>query len=194
MDASGSFTKLRPFFPLAYLRTGNKEDAWREKTNGQNNFWRIWVWSGIEVRAAVMAQELFEWGWRWKWGGSAALAVTALLGVAFYQIAPILSLFAGLPGALALRLVPEIKALQRQKELMSHEIEVQAASVLYGVDPNSYRIVEVSAMVAAVERGSYPWLRGISKADITFEMIQRASDARAWVYKKRAFLERVRDA
>lgn len=73
---------------------------------------------------------------------------------------------------------------KREMELMSHEIEVQAAVLFYGVDEVQYRRREAGGMPA------YPWLKGLSPVVIEQEMLDRSVAAREWVQKRRAKIKR----
>lgn len=70
------------------------------------------------------------------------------------------------------------KSGQREMELMSHEIEVQAAVLLYGVDEATYRKIESSAM----QRGYGGLFKGV---DVETEMARLRSDAARWVRDNR---------
>lgn len=178
---------LRTAFPRFIIKEGGKEEAWRVGANGQNNPWRIWIWSGVDNRAAVAAQELYEWGFRMLAGLGAAIAIGALTGALAAIFEPLLWWLVPLAAWAAFVLVPQMHAVQRRKELMSHEIERQAAVQLYGVDPEAYLDHEAGGM------SGYAWLRGTSLAEIKDGMRRHTRGALRWFSRNRPFLEEIRD-
>lgn len=184
---------LRKFLPRVELRPGTAVDAYHAKANGQNNLWRVWVWTGIDHRAAVAAQELYEWEAKLCTGVVAATAAVGLLGALAALLDPIFGL--GVLPALVLAFlgVPKLLPVRRRMELGSHEVEVQAAAALYGADQVAYRWHEIGSK----ERGgmvTYAWLKGMKPMAIEAEMKRRSDGAARWVKHHRSFLERVRDA
>lgn len=75
---------------------------------------------------------------------------------------------------------------RRAMELMGHEIEVQAAALIYGMSPARYRARE-----AEVLRSGYGGLfAGMGPSEIVAEMAARSAEARAWVQTRRDWLRR----
>lgn len=179
---------VRSLFPRFEVRKGGKGEAWAKQANGQNGIWRVWIWSGIDCAAAVGAQELYEWRWRTKVGGLAA----SVAGLAFVALGVLVhsNFFWGAPLAAwaAFVLFPRFHPAQRRKELMSHEVEVQAAALLYGADKDDLRAREAKGMTG------YAWLKKMSEAEIGREMNSRSLDAHRWVKANQSFLERVATA
>lgn len=68
---------------------------------------------------------------------------------------------------------------QREMELMGHEVEVQAAVLLYGVAEASYRKIEAEVM----QRGYSGLFRGV---DVETEMAKRRKKAADWVRENRS--------
>lgn len=74
------------------------------------------------------------------------------------------------------------KSGQREMELMGHEIEVQAAVMLYDVDEREYRKAEAGRM-----RAGYGGIfRGM---DVEAEMARLSGKARAWVVENKGRFE-----
>ena len=71
------------------------------------------------------------------------------------------------------RLIP---GYSRKAEIFSHEIEVQAAELVYMVDAAIYRTEEVRKMKSA-----YKYLAALSEEEITQRMVAQSAKARAWV-------------
>jgi hypothetical protein len=178
---------LRTAFPRFIIREGGKEDAWKVQSNGKNNPWRVWIWSGIDNRAAVAAQELYEWRFRMLVGLGSATACAALLAALAAFFEPLLWWLAPLAAWAAFVLVPQLHVVQRRKELKSHEIEVQAAVLLYGAGENACRTREAGGMV------SYAWLKAMAAEEIRLAMLRRRFAAIRWVRRNRPFLEEIRD-
>jgi hypothetical protein len=178
---------LRTAFPRFIVHEGGKEEAWAAQANGENNPWRIWIWSGIENRAAVAAQELYEWRFRMLVGLGSAAALAVLTGALAAFFEPLLWWMVPLAAWAAFVLVPQLHVVQRRKELMSHEIEVQAAVLLYGADADAYRLREAGGMA------SYAWLKTMTAERITAAMKRHTPAAARWVRRNRPFLEKVRD-
>lgn len=178
---------LRAAFPRFEIREGGKEDAWAAQANGENGAWRVWVWSDIDRRAAVAAQEVYEWTWRQFVGISAAILAAAAVVVAATVLEPLLWWLAPLGAWAAYVLVPQLHATQRHKELMSHEVEAQAAALLYGDDVAAYRAREAGGMPA------YAWLRDMSKEEIERRMEGNAGRAQRYVRRHLRFLAAIRD-
>ena len=186
---------LRAAFPRFEIREGGKAEAWAAQANGENGVWRVWVWSGIDRRAAVAAQEVYEWTWRQLVGLSSALASVAIVAAGATLLEPLLWWLAPLAAWAAYVLVPQLHAIQRRKELMSHEVEAQAAALLYGGDVAAYRLGEVGDR-GHPERGgmvTYPWLNGISERAIYERMEANAGKALRHVLRRLRFLTTVRD-
>ena len=178
---------LRTAFPRFIVKEGGKEEASRVGANGKNNPWRVWVWSGIDNRAAVAAQELYEWRFRMLVGLGAAIAFGALTAALAAFVEPLFWWLVPLAAWAAFVLVPQLHPIQRRKELMSHEIERQAAVQLYGVDPEAYLDHEAGGM------SGYAWLRGMSLAEIRDGMKAHTRGALRWLKRNRRFLEEIRD-
>jgi hypothetical protein len=67
---------------------------------------------------------------------------------------------------------------QREMELMGHEVEVQAAVMLYGVKEAQYRRAEASAM-----QGWYECFKGMELPEIVDGMMDKTNAAQSWVAK-----------
>lgn len=178
---------LRTAFPRFIIKEGGKEEALRVGANGENNPWRVWIWSGIDNRAAVAAQELYEWGFRMLVGLGAAIAVGALTAALAAFAEPLFWWLVPLAAWAAFVLVPQLHLFQRRKELMSHEIEAQAAVQLYGADGDAYRMHEAGGMV------SYAWMKAFTAEEIRADMARHTPAAVRWVRRNRPFLEEIRD-
>lgn len=63
----------------------------------------------------------------------------------------------------------------RRAELFSHEVEVQAAALIYGANADDYRRQEAKGMTG------YRALKGMSPETIEIEMRKQAGSARTWV-------------
>jgi hypothetical protein len=61
-------------------------------------------------------------------------------------------------------------------ELMGHEVEVQAAVMLYGVKEAQYRRAEASGM-----QFGYDCFRDMELADIVDGMMEKTIEAQSWV-------------
>lgn len=183
----GRTAVLRAALPRFEIREGGKDEAWAAQANGQNNLWRVWVWSDIDRRAAVAAQEVYEWGWRQLVGLSAALAAALIVAAGAVLLEPLLWWLVPLGAWAAYVLVPQLHAIQRRKELMSHEVEAQAAALLYGDGVAAYRAHEAGGM------GGYAWLRGMSAGEIVRRMEANAGKALRYVRHRLGFLITVRD-
>lgn len=183
----GRTAVLRAAFPRFEIREGGKEEAWKAQANGENGAWRVWVWSGIDNRAAVAAQELYEWRFRMLVGLGSAAALAALTGALAGFVEPLLWWLVPLAAWAAFVLVPQLHVVQRRKELMSHEVEAQAAGLLYGADVAAYRTHEAGGMLA------YAWLGGMSREEIALRMEANAGKALRYVRRHLRFLATVRD-
>jgi hypothetical protein len=83
-----------------------------------------------------------------------------------------------------LRLIP---GRSRGMELFSHEIEAQAAGLIYGSDIEAYRYAEARRM------GGYRQLAGLTPDEIEEGMRASAARALAWVQKHRKAIEAAKD-
>lgn len=183
----GKTAVLRAAFPRFEIHEGGKEDAWKAQANGENGAWRVWIWSGIDNRAAVAAQELYEWRFRMLVGLGSATATAALTGALAGFVEPLLWWLAPLAAWAAFVLVPQMHAVQRRKELMSHEVETQAAALLYGANVAAYRAHEAGGMP------SYAWLKDMSREEIERRMEANSGKALRCVRRHLRFLTAVRD-
>lgn len=78
----------------------------------------------------------------------------------------------------------------RRMEIMGHEVEVQAAVLIYGVDANWYRDSEARAM-----RRGYGGLFSSTPLDDLIEAMKaRSDDARQWVRRHRSQIESNKEA
>jgi hypothetical protein len=68
----------------------------------------------------------------------------------------------------------------RELETMSHEVEVQAAVELYGVDEAGYRRKEAVGMAAF-----YPFFKGFSADTLVEQMERKTPQAKAWLKRNR---------
>jgi hypothetical protein len=82
-----------------------------------------------------------------------------------------------------LRLLPSSR---RKMEIFSHEVEVQAAQLLYGVPHAQYRMEESRRMTG------YPHLKGMTPEEIERAMRAQAGEALKWVYAHKPLLERAK--
>lgn len=67
---------------------------------------------------------------------------------------------------------------QRELELMGHEVEVQAAVLLYGVNEKEYRAKEAKSMTG------YKQFKGFSARSIERDMTKRTQAARKWLNRR----------
>lgn len=183
---------LRAAFPRFIIKEGGKQEAWDAGANGENNPWRVWIWSGIDNRAAVAAQEIYEWRFRMLVGLGATTAAGALTAALAALFEPLLWWLVPLAAWAAFVLVPQLNLFQRRKELKSHEIEAQAAGQFYGADAEAYRTREIGSAEAG-GMFSYAWLKGMSLTQIRDGMKAHTSGALRWLDRNRAFIEKVRD-
>ncbi len=71
------------------------------------------------------------------------------------------------------------RTARRAFEIMGHEIEVQAAALIYGADPETYRARESRSM----KRGDDGLFADMSLKDIRTAMTARSTEAAKWVGK-----------
>ena len=64
-------------------------------------------------------------------------------------------------------------------EILSHEIETQAAVILYGVNESEYRNKEARTLSTKYKHA----FDGISQEDIVIEMLAVSAKAKSWVKK-----------
>ena len=128
--------------------------------NGENSLFHIAVDPDARYARAVLAQEIAERRWKWARGF-------------------------GIPGLqLILQNVP---AMGRAMELWGHEVEVQAAALIYGVDETQKRRNEARSMS---EYSGYEFKSSGWPSDrIEREMAKRAAKARKWVRKNLKLIE-----
>lgn len=128
--------------------------------NGRNSLFRVEVDPDAPDMLAVLAQEIAEVDWKWRRAH-------------------------GLP---AINLIlDEIPALERRMELWGHEVEVQAAAMIYGADPERKRRTEARVMHAYSGYHFDDW----TPDEIERAMRDHADDARKWVERN---LERIQGA
>lgn len=75
---------------------------------------------------------------------------------------------------------------RRRMELTSHEVEVQAAAIIYGKDRHDYRVAEVDRM----KRGYDGLFDAVTRAQMRAAMEAMSDEARRWVRQKVDKLER----
>lgn len=86
------------------------------------------------------------------------------------------------PLNLILRFLPRYR---RRMEVMGHEVEVQAAALIYGLDATAYRQAEAARM----QRGYAGLFDGWPTMRIEAEMRRNSHRATRWVAKRRRKLE-----
>ena len=138
--------------------------------NASNNFARITMyWRKPGATGAVLAHERAE-----QLLAQLVYLLSAAIGAAIYQLVPIASIAAVLPIA-AWLLAPPVR---RWRELLGHEVEVQAAALLYGSDVDAMRGAEADALWRA------PGYRGLfthmTLPEIIGAMRRRSATAR-WI-------------
>lgn len=126
---------------------------WRKDLSANARNWPgpIIMREGLPVPGAVWAQEFYEARRKWS-------------------VLPL-----GLPLMLIGRIIPRLAYFERAMELMGHEIEVWAESVLVGGQTTWIRSREAYALT------SYRAFRGWDAARIEHEMIKRGTKARKFV-------------
>lgn len=78
------------------------------------------------------------------------------------------------------------KRARRRMEIMGHEVEVQAAAIVYGKDRHDYRVAEVYRM-----RGGYDGLfDGLTRSQMRAAMEAQSDEANRWVRRNLELLER----
>lgn len=75
---------------------------------------------------------------------------------------------------------------KRKMELLSHEIEVQAAALIYGKDPAAYRLKEVNVM------HSYDHIYGMTDEEIENGMKAMTGEALDWIESHPSWVEKAR--
>ena len=78
------------------------------------------------------------------------------------------------------------KRARREMEIMGHEVEVQAAALVYGLSASTYRVAEAARM-----RAGYDGLfAGLSAPQLVAAMEAVSDDASRWVRRNRNAIER----
>ena len=129
--------------------------------NGENSLFHIAMDPDARYARAVLAQEIAERRWKIARGF-------------------------GIPGLqLILQRIP---AMNRAMELWGHEVEVQAAALIYGADEDGHRGSEAWAMSQNSSYGFYDadW----STDTIISKMSKRSRKARKWVHSNVKLLEK----
>jgi hypothetical protein len=165
--------------PRIEIRRGGIEQALAKGSNASNGWTSIWIWSDIPHMAATLAQEVREYEWRrakgLRWGLAAlALSAPAPFLVGYYGIAVVL-----LATFLAVGL--SNKTGDRTMELMGHAVEVLVAAEWYGLDIEEREVRSLQL---------YDEFRGEPADRILADMRERYPDARKWIAKRRAFIQR----
>jgi hypothetical protein len=168
----------RSFAPKTYWCEGNADDAWKAGTNGQNDWFRIWAWTGIMGPVGVMCEERAEWGRRWH----RLLIFSALLFCAFvvlpwlllgpspvYLITGPIALAAGLP----------LSRDQDGAELFGHAVAVQVGIQFEGLKTAEWE----SRHVRSLQR--YEPFQGKSYEAILELLRSRYPAANRWIGRKR---------
>ena len=87
---------------------------------------------------------------------------------------------------LALVKVRLSRRARRRMEIMGHEVEVQAAALVYGLSASTYRVAEAARM-----RAGYDGLfAGLSAPQLVAAMEAVSDDAGRWVRRNRNAIER----
>ena len=106
--------------------------------NASNNLaWITMHWRKPAATGAVLAHERTE-----QLIAQLVYLASAAIGATLYQLAPLGSLAAVLPIAAWLFAPP----VRRWRELLGHEVEVQASALLYGDDIDQVRAREADAL------------------------------------------------
>ncbi|WP_066477444.1 MULTISPECIES: hypothetical protein [unclassified Sphingomonas] len=143
-------------------------------SNGQSRAPIIIMYGNPTSNAAVLAQELAEFTAKWLLLYLPAIAVAWLAWRHVHFIAPALIL----PPAFVIQRLPP---LRRQLELLGHEVEAQAAELLYGTPAAEVRKWEVVALARPTNYG------GVFK-DWSDERIGASLSARAGIARRAARL------
>jgi len=131
-----------------------------QNKNGENGLFHIAVDPNARHARAVLAQEIAERRWRWSHGF-------------------------GVPGLqLILQRIP---AVNRAMELWGHEVEVQAAVLIYGVNENQKRNSE--AWVMANSDGYEFKTAGWDTDRVEAQMLKRSAKAAKWVRRNLELIE-----
>jgi hypothetical protein len=166
--------------PRIEIRRGGIEQALAKGSNASNGWTSIWIWSDIPHMAATLAQEVREYEWRRAKGLRWGLAALLVSGLAAY-------LAFGLYGAPAAILATFLavglsnKTGDRTMELMGHAVEVLVAAEWYGLDIEEREVRSLQL---------YDEFRGEPADKILADMRERYPDARKWIAKRRAFIQR----
>ena len=126
--------------------------------NGENSLFHISMDPDARYARAVLAQEIAERRWKIARG---------------YGI-PLLQL-----------ILQRIPSMDRAMELWGHEVEVQAAATIYGLDINEYRRKEARSMSQSSKYEFDNW----TSAKIAREMIRLESKASKWVRRNMKRIE-----
>lgn len=156
--------------------------------NGNNNLFRIVMWKKAPHFAAVLAQELREWGLRALIFAASFIAYTAVIvltgfsGAKLVIFAPIL--FAGI---LAWRL----PFIRRYMEIQGHAVECVAADILYGYPLDASLPHEAEMLLHPSYDGIFSGYSARKRLDMLTKALPKA---RRWFGRKRRYLERAKDA
>lgn len=173
-------TALRAFLPRITM-----VDALT--SNAKNNIWGIRIRKGIEMPAAVLAQEYAEYWMRWRWSLLFAVPFWALLAWQGRGLDPgVIAFLAFMGFAVGVICQHFIPRLRRSMEYMGHEIEVQAAVMLYGADETATRRREATSMVRL--GSSYSFLHGFTPDQATAAMARLAPKAAEYVRRRAGWL------
>ncbi|WP_066667321.1 MULTISPECIES: hypothetical protein [unclassified Sphingomonas] len=138
-------------------------------SNGQSRLPFIVMYGNPTSNAAVLGQELAEFCAKWLLLYVPAIAVAYLAYRHVHFIAPALIL----PPAFVMQRLPP---LRRQLELFGHEVEAQAAELLYGTPAADVRLWEIVALARPSNYGGV--FKGWSTERIGASLRARAGVAR----------------
>lgn len=166
---------------------GGKEEAWKAGFSARHSrLFFIKIFRDLPNFVGILAQEIYEIERKQKAVAAVALLGMILAGVAFH--------LTGIPETLALLLITLFSplaanfSLNRNTELMSHAIEIQAG-LKFGqiADLEAYEWKEAKSLVGS---NNHPWMKEMTADEIAAETRKRYPAARKWVERKAKALSR----
>lgn len=128
-----------------------------EGRNAYNTIFRAVVDPNAPYPQAIMCQELVEGKIKRNIvGGCLALGVLTGVGVGVLT-EPVMGILPALVGFAAGAVTTKLSTFRRSLELLGHEVEVQAAVQIYGVNEARYRRLEAESMVKHAKYGFGGW-------------------------------------
>jgi hypothetical protein len=172
----------RKALPRTYWCVGDATDALKAGTNGQNDWWRIWTWTGIRSPVAIMSEERAEWGRRWQRFGLFALGQAVLAAALLWIFSAPWVLWAVVlpPAVIAARWTSRD---QRGGELFGHAVAVQVGVQFEGEQLENWEDRHVRSLM------KYETFRSDPKAGLTLDLQARYLPANRWIRDHRKLIE-----